>query len=244
MQLAILSDIHGNLVALETVLGELERRAIDRAICLGDVASSGPQPHEVLHRLKGLDWPIVQGNTDAGLVHPERYQGDDPFYRKIDEIDAWCEAQLTGSDKDFLRTFQPVIEMSLGPGVQFLGFHGSPRSYDEIIAATTPDTLIAEIFGDLRQQIFAGGHTHQQMLRRYQDTLLLNPGSVGLPYEMMRLNASERNVPWAEYGVLRWSAGRLDVELCRVPLDLAAVRRAALDSSMPHAEWWASEWIE
>ncbi len=191
MRLAILSDIHGNLVALETVLSQLSHQSIDQVICLGDVASSGPQPHAVLKKLMGLRWPIVQGNTDAWLLNPERYIGDDPFYRRINEIADWCEAQLTRQDKAYLRTFQPTVEMALGDGLKLLGYHGSPRSNEEFITATTPDLKIEEIFGDLPQQIFAGGHTHQQLLRRYRDIHLLNPGSVGLPYETMRPDGSE-----------------------------------------------------
>lgn len=244
MKLAILSDIHGNLVALDTVLAELARQSIDQAICLGDVAASGPQPHEVIDRLMGSGWPIVRGNADAWLLNPERYTGDDPFYRRIDEIDAWCEAQLTDQDKAFLATFEPVVEIGLGDGLHLLGYHGSPRSDREIIMVTTPEQTIREIFGELPQQIFVGGHSHQQMFRRYQDAVLLNPGSVGLPYETMRPDAFERNVPWAEYALLSRETGRLAIELCRVPLDISAVKQAAFDCEMPHADWWAGEWSE
>jgi len=60
----------------------------------------------------------------------------------------------------------------------------------------------------------------------------------------MRPAASERNVPWAEYAVLRWKAGQLGIELRRTPLDLSVVKQVALESGMPHAEWWASEWVD
>lgn len=244
MNLAILSDIHGNLVALETVIAELADRSVDQAICLGDVAASGPQPHEVIRRLRESGWLVVRGNADAWLSNPVRYTGDDSFYQRIDEIDAWCLAQLTDQDKAFLATFKPVVEIRLGDGMHLLGYHGSPRSDQELITATTALQTIHEIFGELPQQIFVGGHTHQQMLRRYQDAVLLNPGSVGLPYETMRPDARVRNVPWAEYALLSWEAGRLAIELCRVPLDISAVKQAAFDSDMPHADWWAGEWTE
>jgi predicted phosphodiesterase len=244
MRLAILSDIHGNLVALDTVMNELSRRSIDRYICLGDVACSGPQPHAVLQRLMQLDWPIVQGNTDAWLLNPSRYTGDDPFYRRIDEIAAWCEAQLTDQDKVYLKTFEPVLELSLGAGLQLLGYHGSPRSNEEFITATTPELVLREIIANLPQKIFVGGHTHQQLLSRYEDVILINPGSVGLPYEKMRSSSASRNVPWAEFAVLSWEAGHLGVEFCRTPLSLMDVKRGALESGMPHAEWWAEEWVD
>ena len=242
MRLAVLSDIHGNLIALDTVLEELANQSIDRYLCLGDVASSGPQPHAVLERLAGLDWLIVQGNTDDWLLNPQSYPGDDPFYTIVYEIAGWCASQLTWKDKIFLKTFKPVIELSIGEAGQLLAYHGSPRSYEDYIGANTSEQTIDEIYGSLPQQIFVGGHTHQQMLRRYHDALLINPGSVGLAYETLRPDASKRNVPWAEYAILHWEAGKLGVELCRLPLDSNAVKQAALDSAMPHADWWVKQW--
>jgi predicted phosphodiesterase len=65
--LALVSDIHGNDVALQAVVRELERLGVERAICLGDVAEGGPQPAEVLNRLARLGWPVILGNEDAFL---------------------------------------------------------------------------------------------------------------------------------------------------------------------------------
>jgi predicted phosphodiesterase len=87
MRMALISDIHGNLVALEAVMNDLERQGAERMVCLGDVAASGPQPRGVLQRLQALDCPVVMGNADAWLLEPQEYHGDDPFYRKINDLD-------------------------------------------------------------------------------------------------------------------------------------------------------------
>jgi predicted phosphodiesterase len=87
----------------------------------------------------------------------------------------------------------------------------------------------------------AGAHTHEQFFRRLDQTIILNPGSVGLPYETVAAGGA-RNPPWAEYAVLTCETGRLNVDLRRVPVDQAAIRQALLGSGMPHAAWWAADW--
>ncbi|MBI3286567.1 MAG: metallophosphoesterase family protein [Chloroflexi bacterium] len=74
MRVAIFSDIHGNLVALEAILAEIERERVDQMICLGDVAATGPQPAETLHRLRELNCPVVMGNTDARFLNPQPFE--------------------------------------------------------------------------------------------------------------------------------------------------------------------------
>lgn len=88
----------------------------------------------------------------------------------------------------------------------------------------------------------AGGHTHEQMLRRYKGTIVLNPGSVGLPFERGPGADEARNPPWAEYAVVSHEHGALRVELRRVPIDIGAVVCAIRESGMPHAELLAQDW--
>ena len=86
----------------------------------------------------------------------------------------------------------------------------------------------------------ASGHTHAPYVRRYKDTVLLNPGSVGFTFEAT--DDRRGHAPWAEYGIVEWCAGRLSIELRRVPIDVDLVVQALLESSMPHAEWLADLW--
>jgi diadenosine tetraphosphatase ApaH/serine/threonine PP2A family protein phosphatase len=109
-----------------------------------------------------------------------------------------------------------------------------------VILAITPYDQLEPMVSGHNELILAGGHTHTQMLRRYRAQVVVNPGSVGLPVE--RLPASDRRPPWAEYAVINWQDGLLGVELRRVPLDVNDVIQAALQSDMPHAEWWAADW--
>ena len=87
----------------------------------------------------------------------------------------------------------------------------------------------------------AGGHTHEQFVRRLDGSIVMNPGSAGLPYEAAP-GQDGRNPQWADYAVVTHERGALGIDLRRVPVDQAAIRRAILQSGMPHADLWAADW--
>jgi predicted phosphodiesterase len=239
MRIGLIADIHGNLIALETVLAELAREPLDQLVCLGDVAALGPQPGEALARLRALGCPVVIGNTDAWLLAPPSAIDGDRFDRAITQ---WTIAQLTDDDRAHIATFPSTIELALRDGQTLLCFHGSPRSYDDVIVPTTPDDELREMMGDNTQAtILAGGHTHLQMLRRHGDAHIVNVGSVGLAGVGA---AAEKNhhVRWAEYAVVDLDKDRLDISLRRTPLDVEQMVAVARASGMPEVEWWAGLW--
>ena len=242
MRVAIISDIHGNLVALDAVLAELAAAPVDQVVCLGDVAASGPQPRESVERLRGLGCPVVMDNADAWLLDPRVDGTEDADSRRYAEIDAWCARQLSAEDLTYIRGFQPAVRLPLQEAQDLLCYHGAPGSYDEIILPTTPEDEVERMLRGQRATVMAGGHTHVQMLRRHGETLLLNPGSVGLPFERLP-GGAVRNPPWAEYAVVRCGAQSLGMELRRAPVEVSQVVRSALASGMPHAEWWAQDWV-
>ena len=240
MRLGIIADIHANLIALEAVLADLALARADQIICLGDVAASGPRPRETVARLRSLNYSTVMGNADEELFNFPLLPAEDvPMYL---DVDRWCAAQLSADDLDYLRGFQPTIDVALGDGLTLLCCHGSPRSFNDLIVATTPEDDLAAMLAGYNATVIAGGHTHQQMLRRYRGTILLNPGSVGLPYERGPGTEEVRNPPWAEYAILSQANGRLGIELCRVPIDAGAVAQTIRASGMPHAELLARDW--
>jgi predicted phosphodiesterase len=243
MRIALIADVHGNLVALQAVLADLAGEAIDRLVCLGDVAATGPQPRAVVTRLRELACPVVMGNADAELLAPPPAApepADDAG--RFAAISRWCAAQLSTSDLAYLRAFQPTLTVALGDGVTLLCCHGSPRSFDDTITATTPEDELTEMLVGAAPPIIASGHTHIQLVRRYRDTILLNPGSVGLPIDRLPPAAPVRNPAWAEYAIVTAAAGRLALDLRRVPYDLAPLLAAARDGDMPHAAWWLADW--
>ena len=243
LSIALIADIHGNLAALDAVLDRLMAEPPDQIVCLGDVAATGPQPREVLRRLRELDCSVVMGNADAELldVTPASAEADEET-RRIANISRWCAAQLDDTDRSFLASFQPTVAVSLGEERSLLCCHGSPRSYDEIIVATTPDDELEEMMAGHEATVIAGGHTHIRMLRAYRGREIVNPGSVGLAYQFFP-DGSVRVPPWAEFAILsQANAGAVGIDFRRLPYDREATVRAMIEREMPHAAWWAEDW--
>ena len=242
MRVALIADIHGNLAACEAVLADIERARPDEIVCLGDVAATGPQPREVIALLRDLNSPMVMGNADAELLRPvpdtDESNSDD---RRIAEISRWCAAQLDDRDRVFLASFQSTVPVRLAVGSELLCYHGSPRSYDEIIVTATPDDELEEMLSGFDAAVFAGGHTHIRMLRSLRGGEVLNPGSVGLAYEL-RSDGQARITPWAEYALVSADSGAISVDFRRVSYDQEATIHAMFENQMPHAAWWSEGW--
>jgi predicted phosphodiesterase len=225
MRVVLISDIHGNQLALEAVLRDARVRGSDVVACLGDTASLGPHPREVLATLRSLHGPCIMGNHDAFLIEPalvSQYTQVPVITQAID----WCRAQLAPEDLAFLRGFAPRLELPLGAGRSLLLFHGSPASHMRDLLATTAEGELEAELGVRPASVMAGGHTHIQLLRQHRGSWLLNPGSVGMPFRSYVAGRRPEIMPYAEYAVVHASRGGLGVELKRVPLPRQALRAA------------------
>jgi predicted phosphodiesterase len=242
MKIALIADIHGNLGAFDAVLAEITREQPDQIVCLGDVAAEGPQPHEVLVRLGELGCPVVLGNADAELLDlPAEASAENEDARKILEISRWGAEQLDDADKAFIASFRPIVEIDLGAAGTLLCCHGSPRSFDDVIRATTPDDELTPMMAGTAAMVQAGGHTHIRMLRSWRGREIVNPGSVGLAYQFFP-DGSARVPPWAEFAMLTADDGAVSLDFRRVAYDRDATVRAMVERGMPHAAWWSADW--
>jgi predicted phosphodiesterase len=240
MRVALISDIHGNLVSLEAVLEDIDREEVDQIVCLGDVAVLGPQPLEVLARLRAFDCACVMGNHDLDLLDPAQTNEVEPW---VTEVTAWCVDQVSASDLDYVRSFRPLIEIPLGDQMTLLCYHGSPRSSADRILSTTPAEEVEGMLAGHRATVMAGGHNHVQMVRQHKDMWVVNVGSVGQSLEQMPFEGVPRLLPWAGYAIVNRARDVLSVELRRVSIDLDRVKQAAWASDMPGAGDWVSWWI-
>lgn len=241
MRTALVSDVHGNAVALEAVLADLDAEPVDQVVALGDMAQGGPQPAEVVDRVAALGWPVVLGNADAFLLDPEA--GAEPATEAQLEARAWSVERLGPERLATIRGYASTVEAQLGGGQTLLAFHGSPGSYDDFLFPETPDRVFRALLGETRASVLAGGHIHLQFLRRVGDAIFVNPGSVGLSYDHEQAEDAFRADPWAAYAVIETDgAGGLDVSFRRVPLDIEALVGAVLASAMPGAEAVAARW--
>lgn len=226
---AVLSDVHGVLPVLEAVLAEPEVASADRVVVTGDHAA-GPQPVEVLDRLRALGDRalLVRGNADRELVDLARGGGTNI----PDPIAPWAAAQLRPDDVALLDGLPYPAELTVRGFGRVVFCHATPRDDEEVVLVDSSLERWAEVLGGLDPAVgtVVMGHTHMPFVRLVDRRLCLNPGSVGMPYG--RTGGS-----WA---LLRDG----QVELRHSPVDVeAAVAAVVAGSAYPAAEEWAREYV-
>jgi putative phosphoesterase len=232
MRIALISDIHGNSVALNAVMADIAANNVDRVVCLGDVATLGPDPRGVIQILRDHGCPCILGNHDAfmldeGLIHTYT---EAPIV--VEAVD-WCREQLEASDFEFLEGFVDGMMIDLGDGQTLQLFHGTPNSHMvDVLCTTEPDRLDEMLDGN-RATVMAGGHTHIQMLRQHKGILLVNPGSVGQPFVKYVHGTEPELMGHAEYAIIEGSNGTVNVNLRRVCVDGEAARAAVAGCDNP-----------
>ncbi len=241
MRIALISDLHGNQVALQAVLDQIGQQPVDRIFCLGDVATLGPAPREVIAMLRELACPVIMGNHDAFLLDPELIHTYTEAPVVVEAVD-WCREQLSRADLEYLAGFEALREVPLEGEIKALLYHGTPRSHMENLLAFTPPTTLDRMLAGHRAAIMAGGHTHIQMLRQHRGTLIVNPGSVGLPFKEFAAGQPPQLMFHAEYATIEARGDSLQVNLKRVHLDHQELWKPARDCSNPFCIWLLTQY--
>jgi putative phosphoesterase len=232
MRIALISDLHANEVALNAVLDDMAKPGVDRLVCLGDVATLGPRPHEILATLQRLGCDCILGNHDEFLLDEKLIHTYTEAPIIVQAVD-WCRAQMTPDELQLVKSFKTGIEIQLNDQQTLLLFHGSPRSHMEDLLATTAPEDLDRLLDGRRATVLAGGHTHIQMMRQHRGMLLVNPGSVGLPFKEYVAGRPPTLMTHAEYAIIAATDGVVSVELRRVALDKAALRAQAAACDFP-----------
>lgn len=239
MRVAIISDMHGNSLAFETVLIDIKQQGVDEMVCLGDAIQGGPQPKQTVDRLRSLGRPIVMGNADAWMLTGVD-TGDEGIpeerLKKMEEVRHWSISELTDDDLTFISDFQPTVTIPLGGNLDLLCFHGSPTSFDDIILPHAPKDVFDKYLSAYSDKILTGGHTHAQQIRRNGDLFFFNPGSVGLAYSHYQPDGKFKVDHWADYAILTVENGQPSLEFRRVPFDVSELIRIYRASGRPFVE--------
>ncbi|MDH3249767.1 MAG: metallophosphatase family protein [Acidimicrobiia bacterium] len=244
MRLALISDIHGNTAALDAVIADMNGLHPDVVICLGDIAAGGPDPGGAIDRVAEVATFAVQGNTDAGLVDMPAWWRDPGSIGLPDdaipgmEVTVWTAERVTEEHRGFLADLPLTVEVDLGEVGDLLAFHGSPRSFDELVTATTAPDALDTMFAGTSASVMAGGHSHVPLLRRHRGITRVNPGSVGMPFGRYGYAGGAPVLAHAEYAVLSAAGSLVDVELRQVPVDRETLEASVGRSGMPRADWW------
>jgi len=248
MRLAVLSDIHGNLAALDAVLADLQQAGgADRTWVLGDLVMAGPHPAECVQRIRDMQAAapktveVIGGNTDRYLVTGQRrsqkIENEAGWGRFAEELrkrsarHLWIMERLSWTDAEFLlKTLRRELDLEI-PGYGWaIGFHGGPGNDEFNMLPDTPDDVLLDALYDSEGHIAFCGHTHQAMDRDLGRWRVVNVGSIGLPNDDRR----------ATYAIATFEGAQVTVDIRRVPFDSEAVIREMADQQHPDAEWVAN----
>ncbi|MFE4822145.1 metallophosphoesterase family protein [Streptomyces sp. NPDC056704] len=182
-RIAVLSDIHGNLPALEAVLAEVESVGVDLLVLNGDLAD-GPFPVETLDLLHSLGdravW--VRGNGDRWLV--EAFDGVfRPTGGPADELIEWAAGMLSREHRDLLAAASLTVSFDDVPGLGSVGFcHATARDDNEMVLVDSTIDHFREAFAASEEETMVVGHCHMPFDRLFDRRRIVNAGSVGMPY--------------------------------------------------------------
>ncbi|MFE6888913.1 metallophosphoesterase family protein [Streptomyces sp. NPDC057694] len=227
-RVAVLSDIHGVLPALEAVLAEPEVRSADRVVLTGDI-TAGPQPGQVLDLLTSLGDRVawISGNADRELLEYRRGLRDSI----PDPIAPWAAEQLRADHLELLARLPQSLSLSLQGMGSVLFCHATPRDDEEVVLVDSRLDRWQEVFGELDDDVrtVVLGHTHMPFVRLAHGRLVVNPGSVGMPY-------GRAGAHWALLGP--------GVELRTTAYDVeAAIAHVTQGSSYPEIAQWADYFL-
>lgn len=184
MKVAVLSDIHGNFQALESVMEDVKANNCEQVFCLGDLAMAGPQPRMVIDYVrKQNNWTVIQGNTDKMIADfsPEILQNVKNNFPVMANALADDVIFIEEDKKDYLRNLPAQKELTL-EGVKLLLVHGSPRRNNEDILPDMPLKIIEEMLEGTNADLIFCGHTHVPAgYQTNKKQTVVNVGSVGRP---------------------------------------------------------------
>ena len=256
MRLAVLSDIHGNLTALEAALADLEvQGGADVMWFLGDLAAFGPRPKESVQRVKALvdavkddeakkgTIRVIHGNTDRYLVYGLRPKF--PAAKDAEEWDKlradlrnfsdrvhWCQDQLGFEEYEFLHKLPGECNVEVEGYGSVIGYHGVPGDDESnALLNNTSDELAADALLDREGRLGIGGHTHVQMDRMLSigGWRAVNVGSVGVPFD--------EHIGKAQYGIFIFEAGEVQIDLRAIAYDVDAVIADSYARNNPASAW-------
>lgn len=206
MRIAVLSDIHANVQALEAVMNDIVNQQCEHVFCLGDLALAGPQPKEVMDYVMNQQgaWTIIQGNTDKMIAQygPEVVEFLEAQYPVMANAIADDVTLLDDSHRAFLEGLPPQLSLDV-EGCSVLLVHGSPRANNEDILPEMPLEEVEEIISGTKEKLILCGHTHIPCgYQTNTNQTVVNVGSVGRPMTEQ---------PKACYAIIDFSQGSFEI---------------------------------
>jgi len=227
MRIAVITDIHGNLAALEAALAALESVGVDGIYCGGDLVGYGPNPNEVCALIQDRGIPTIYGNYDYAIARNLTDCGCayvTPHDRELGQksID-WTLAHANARSKAFMSELPFDLRFAMG-NQRIRLVHGSPRKVNEYLFEDKPESLYNRLAGSAECDVLVFGHTHKPWIHTYGGVQFVNCGSVGKPKD---------GDPRAAFAILELVDGRVVASIERVPYDAEAVAQEVEAVGLP-----------
>jgi putative phosphoesterase len=226
-RVAVITDIHGNLPALEAVLSAIGSMDVDAIYCGGDLVGYGPHPNEVCTLIEDRAIPTIYGNydyaigrdlEDCGCAYRDRHD------RELGEKSIeWTLARTDARSKEFMAGLPFDLRFELA-GKRVRLVHGSPRKVNEYLFEDKPARTFERIAAGADCDALVFGHTHQPWVHEYGGVLFVNCGSVGKPKD---------GDPRAAFAVIEAAGGEVVASIERVGYDTGSVAREVAAAGLP-----------
>jgi predicted phosphodiesterase len=222
MRVAVFSDVHGNLAALQAALAELDARGpYDEIVNAGDLVFGGPRPREALDLLMQRGHPTILGNTDVWIAGMEPGGGS---------VVAWARKHLEPRHEEYLRRLPRAHRVERDGVPPLVIVHATPASLSDVLDPAAPPAVVAGMFEQARTRALVYGHIHKAYVREVAGGLVVNTGSVGFPFD---------GIPKASFAILTLEDGRWRGENVRVEYDREAVARDFASVRHPEGQVFA-----
>lgn len=220
MRIAILSDVHGNLYALKSVLKDIKNKNVDSIVCLGDLVGYGPFPNEVIKVIQGEDILNIIGNYDSAVVWNDiKYIQDNEMNKNF--ALPWSVNEVTeGNNKYLKRLPDDIVMVDKGKVIKFV--HGSNRAVNEYLKENSKEA--EESINEFKGNILVCGHTHIPYVKIYDNKMLINAGSIGKP---------KNGKPVSTYCILEVEEDKQNVEFVEVEYDYEKMAKAMEERGFP-----------
>lgn len=244
MKIALFSDIHANIDALEPVIEDIQQRKPDAVYCLGDLVGYAPYPNEVVDLIRSKHIPVIAGNYDQGVGLKSddcgcAYKTEEDEARGVESI-LFTNKIINDANRAFLRSLPAHLRLEFGVNSDpwnLLMVHGSPRKINEYLFEDRADKSMLRIMTKANAHVMAFGHTHKPYHKKIKDENgqfrhAINIGSVGKPKD---------GDPRACYAMLEWDGdlnlndeNSLGVEFVRVEYNVEKAAKAVEESPLPN----------
>ncbi|MCP3979179.1 MAG: metallophosphoesterase family protein [bacterium] len=212
-RIAVISDVHGNVPALEAALADLAGAGVDEILVGGDLVGRGPQGSEVVRRIRATGYRGVRGNHEDYLLGFRKEDVPKAWLHQEEwAASRWMAAELSDEDVAYIAALPFALTAESDPEVCLV--HGSPRSNMEGLGPWSDDDELEHHVDHVEGEVLVCAHTHRPLVRRLRNGLVVNVGAVGLPF-----NRDRR----AQYAILERTGHGWEVELRQIDYSVSAV---------------------